>query len=225
MIPCCTLPMRNWNEALFFLLRFFSKRWSVVPYLWEIETFSASLTTFSVASVVVPYLWGIETILGWRLPISLSTMLCCTLPMRNWNFKYVLSKYAMVIVVPYLWGIATFWSEIAILFLFYFSGCTLPMRNWNSSYSFITNSLAKVVPYLWGIETESIVTISPVRSLSCTLPMRNWNIKDFIDDVLISFLLYLTYEELKLCDTTNSNNSFTLHVVPYLWGIETAPRI
>ena len=54
--------------------------------------------------------------------------------------------------------------------------------------------------------------------------MRNWNIKDFIDDVLISFLLYLTYEELK--HFIGAVDQFlSIHiVVPYLWGIETVRR-
>ena len=78
----CTLPMRNWNHCLYWWQEPF---WfyTVVPYLWGIET---SILRFHscTSSIVVPYLWGIETgfiITFWAFHI----ISCCTLPMRNWN--------------------------------------------------------------------------------------------------------------------------------------------
>ena len=202
----CTLPMRNWNRRICFLLHDIKKE-NVVPYLWGIETTLHQVNTYSDWQIVVPYLWGIETFSASAVKIVGSVLYLTYEELKRflWSFRYF-----RCFVVPYLWGIETLsyllktlWS-LHPLYLTYeelkhylaengfrsVSCCTLPMRNWNkilNSRSFVRGSRCTLPMRNWNRLFSELYLNSTVSVECCTLPMRNWN----TISVTIFFIFYL----------------------------------
>ena len=148
----CILPMRNWNPLLDHHV---AHCVHVLPYLWGIETFFLFFIVTSM-NFVVPYLWGIETVL-WCSFNLFRLLLCCTLPMRNWNPLATFSNNSFNILL-YLTYEELKLLDSASSTMFSVTCCTLPMRNWNTIIFFIINFFSRYI-----------------FIFCCTLPMRNWN--------------------------------------------------
>ena len=149
----CTLPMRNWNYFSSFGINDFRRNFLLYLTYEELKLiFDAS---WSSLIIVVPYLWGIETNSATYLPppfvflmlyltyeelkpflfklIKSHIYICCTLPMRNWNPVGKQVMYIIPIILLYLTyeelKRTTFLedsdSDVVLC-------CTLPMRNWNA---------------------------------------------------------------------------------------------
>ena len=91
--------------------------------IWEEIASIVIITTEN--TVVLPYLWGIDSSKWLRI----SSIVCFTLPMRNWHTIKIISWYTIIQVshvLPYLWGIDTPYSSLLLSTGFCF---TLPMRN------------------------------------------------------------------------------------------------
>ena len=96
-----SLPMRNWNSCSFRSRAYYHP---YPAYLWGIETLlKVVLSIFS--NLYPAYLWGIETNAAgsvFALPDYVSS-----LPMRNWNRRYVDFVLPLFTYPAYLWGIET----------------------------------------------------------------------------------------------------------------------
>ena len=123
VLPCCTLPMRNWNALLIPFHISLKNSFSCTLPMRNWNHYS-SIKNLSIVSTVVPYLWGIETL---------------TLNLHSDEFSYI--------VVPYLWGIETYYTSNFVIILSICAGCTLPMRNWNVSASVAAVSASLYLTY------------------------------------------------------------------------------